>query len=63
VRRVGVEVLRFDPSAPGSKLSQIAIVETPGATGGVHIREHNGTRTLLVADNIAGIRVYGYPSP
>jgi len=61
VERVGVHVLRFDPTlSAGSRLAEVTIVQTPGSPNGILIRDKGSERTLIVEDHTAGIRIYEY---
>jgi len=61
VIRVGIQPLRFEPTnPPGQRLVELPLIQTPGESLGLHIRDTGGTRTLLVGDTLAGVRVYGY---
>ncbi len=59
-RRVGFEVLRFDPTK-NKILKRVSTVQTPGETQGVSITQlASGEKFLIVADYSGGIRLYGH---
>ena len=62
VRRIGVVVLRFDPTLASAddRLQIIERIQTGEHASAVHLRENgDGTRHLLVSDYAGGIRLYG----
>jgi len=58
--RGGVKVLEFDPTAPEPLTSEM-LIQTGWRTAGMHLRDKNGEKTLLVTDHGAGVRLYGKP--
>lgn len=64
VGRVGIEVLQFLPEEdPGDRLQLVDHIEVPYGQGGIKIRTSPGdstVRTLLVADALNGVRMFGY---
>jgi len=57
VRRTGIVVLRFDPSA-SPKLQFVQRIQTANDPWGLVIRDNGGDKTLVTAEHEAGIRVY-----
>ena len=59
-RRVGVEVLEFDPTAlPDSRLTQVARIQMAEYPVSTHVRQNaDGSQHLIVSDYGGGIRVY-----
>jgi hypothetical protein len=50
----------FDPTlAPGSRLVEVGGIETPSGSGGLHIRDDEGTglTDLLIIERDSGVRI------
>jgi len=61
VERLGVEVLRFDPSCPlGDRLKKVRLIQTPGNVRSMIIRGAGSDRSLILSDGEAGLRVLEY---
>lgn len=63
VARVGIEVLRFDPTGTPSFLEEYDHIETPSGSAGIRIRELplTGEIDLLVSERNSGLRVFERP--
>ena len=61
VERVGIEVLRFDPTCPnGDRLEKVRLVQTPGNVRAMVLRDQGGDKTLVVNDGDGGLRILEY---
>lgn len=62
VSRVGIEVLRFLPeNSAGQRLQWVKRIDVPYGFGSLKVRvDELGTRTLLIGENEAGVRILGY---
>lgn len=61
--RVGIEVLRFEPSGSPSYLIPIDPIETPSGSGGLSIRikPSTGEKHLLLSERDCGLRAFRKP--
>lgn len=60
VRRMGIEVLRFDPDLlPSNPLSFVQRIQTPGNAFKSTIRHVAGQKHLILADEDGAVRIYG----
>ena len=60
VRRVGVQILEFDPTLPaGQRFTELDLIQTAEYAMGLVLRTVEGERQLVVSDHGGGIRVFG----